>query len=239
MADQNLMQYTLIGILMICGYIYLLQLLFKRSQNRAVLPLAAVVLLLIYVMIAVPLLIILSRLGNPEMVFMAVLMLAACLVLFAAVAGFFRDFYDINKGMLALFIAYLLAVAYVTIFSRSEVRVGTGEGGIYMFRFDMIQEAVRTRSLQPVNHLLLNVAMFVPIGFLLPFLYPEKLGKWSYALMAGMLCTTVIEAVQMLFRLGQADLTDIVTNILGALVGRALYGVFRRLFPRDDADDEG
>lgn len=66
------------------------------------------------------------------------------------------------------------------------------------------------------------------MGFLLPFVQPQKRAKLSYALLMGMLFTTIIETTQMLLRLGQADRTDIVTNVLGAVIGYLLYRIARR-----------
>ena len=236
-----MLQIIMIGILLLCGYLFLFQIVAKRTENKSAVPFVAIVLLLIYTLIAVPVVFIISQMGDTALILMAILMLFSCIVLFAAVYGLIHHFHEINKGMLALFLVYVLAVAYVTIFSRERVRsVSSGEGGVYLFRFDLIEQAIRSRSLEPVNHLLLNVAMFVPLGFLLPFVHPEQLAKWYFALMAGLLFTTVIEATQMMLKLGQADLTDMVTNTLGALAGYLFYrlvSIFRGKIGADEYDE--
>ncbi|MCR4805825.1 MAG: VanZ family protein [Clostridia bacterium] len=236
MNNQDILQIIMIGILLLCGYIFLFQIVAKRTENKSAIPFVAIVLLLIYVLIAAPVVFIISRMGNTSMILMAILLLFACVVLFAALYGLIHNFREINKGALALLLVYLLAVAYVTIFSRDTVRTGSA-GGVYMFRFDLIEQAVRTRSLEPVNHLLLNVAMFVPLGFLLPFVDPDRLARWYFALMAGLLFTTIIEFTQMMLRIGQADGTDMVTNTLGAVLGYLLYRVIR-LIRSGENDDE-
>lgn len=224
MNNQDIMQIILIAILLLCGYLYLFQLVAKRTENAYALPFVAVILLVIYLFIAVPLLLIIRRLGSVDQMLLALLILFSCAFLFAAIYALIRDFRSVNKGMLALFLVYTLAVGYITIFSRD----GTNDTTITLFRFDSIEKAIRTRSLDPLNHILLNIAMFVPMGFLLPFVQPQKLAKLSYALLMGMLFTTIIETTQMLLRLGQADLTDIVTNVLGAVIGYLLYRIARR-----------
>ena len=218
------MQLILIAILLLCGYLYLFQLVAKRTENAYALPFVAVILLVIYLFIAVPLLLILRRLGSVDQILLALLILFSCAFLFTSVYSLIRDFRSVNKGMLALFLVYTLALGYITIFSRD----GTNDTAITMFRLDSIEKAIRTRSLDPLNHILLNIALFVPVGFLLPFVQPQKLARLSYALLIGMLFTTIIETTQMLLRLGQADLTDIVTNILGAVIGYLLYKLARR-----------
>lgn len=218
------MQLILIAILLLCGYLYLFQLVAKRSENAYALPFVAVILLVIYLLIAVPLMVILRRMGSVDRILLALLILFSCAFLFASIYSLIRDFRNVNKGMLALFLVYTLALGYITIFSRD----GTNDASITMFRFDAIEKAIRTRSLDPLNHILLNVALFVPVGFLLPFVQPQKLARLSYALLIGMMFTTIIETTQMLLRLGQADLTDIVTNVLGAVIGYLLYKITRR-----------
>ncbi|MBQ9719960.1 MAG: VanZ family protein [Oscillospiraceae bacterium] len=234
MYTQDLMQLALIAILLLCGYLYLLQIVTRRTENAVALPVIAVILLIIYLFIAIPLVFILQRLGSAGQVLLALLLLFACAFLFAAVYGLYRNFREINKGMLALFLVYTLAIGYVTIFSRD----GKNDTSIFLFRFDAFEKAIRTRSLEPIYDILLNVALFVPMGFLMPFVLPEKLDKWSYALMTGLMFTTVIEATQMLLRLGQADLTDIVTNALGAVIGFFFYRLTRRFYPQPSEEEE-
>lgn len=218
------MQIIRIAILLLCGYLYLFQAVAKRTENAYALPFVAVILLVIYLFIAVPLLLIIRRLGSVDQMLLALLILFSCAFLFAAIYALIRDFRSVNKGMLALFLVYTLAVGYITSFSRD----GTIDTAITLFRFDSIEKAIRTRSLDPLNHILLNIALFEPMGFLLPFVQPQKRAKLSYALLMGMLSTTIIETTQMLLRLGQADRTDIVTNVLGAVIGYLLYRIARR-----------
>ncbi len=224
MNIRDMMYYILIAILLLCGYIYLLQAAVKRTQNSAAVPLISVLLLVIYLMIGIPVIVIISRLGSMETILLSLLLLASCVFLVLAVSGLIRNFRSVRKGMMGLFLVYLLAVAYITVFSRD----GTNDATISMIRFDSIEEAIRTRSLEPMNHIFLNIAMLVPLGFLFPMICPEKLGKWSYALVLGMMLTTAIEMTQMLLVLGQADLTDIITNTLGTLIGYWIFAAVRR-----------
>ena len=230
MGNQDIMQFIMIGILLLCGYIFLFQMVAHRTENKSNIVAIAIILLFIYLLVTIPVVVIIGNMGSTEMMLIAIMLLFSCAALFISVYGIFTHFREINKGMLALLLVYSLAVAYVTIFSRQRVNSNsTGERGIYLFRFEKIQEAIRTRSLDPLQHMLLNVAMFIPFGALLPMIYPAKLSKWSYALLLGMMLTTLIEFTQMMLRLGQADLTDIVTNILGAWIGYLIYVVYARL----------
>ena len=225
MNNSGLMQIILIAILLLCGYFYLYQAVAKRTANRAALPLIAVILLLIYAVISVALILIIGQSNSMDFVFLAILILMACIGVFALLTGLIRHFREISKGMLALFVSYILMTGYITIFSRAE-RSATE----ILLRFDSIEEAVRLHSAEPLQHLWLNIVMFVPVGLLFP-LIDERLNKWSYVFPLGLMLSTVIETTQLLLRLGQCDVEDLAANTLGACAGLLLYRLYRRFQP--------
>jgi len=104
------MQTVLIGILLLCGYFYLFQAVAKRTDNKSSLPLIAVVLLLVYAFITIALLLMLRQLGNASFSLLAMLVLIMCLGIFAGIYGVIRHFREISRGMLLLFLLYLLMV---------------------------------------------------------------------------------------------------------------------------------
>lgn len=227
MSNQSIFQFIIIGLLLVCGYVYLFHAVSSRITIQIKAPMLAVLLLVVYVMIAGTLVYIVSSFGSTEMVLFVLLMLMSCCILFAAVHGLIHHFRNVNKGMLALFLIYILAVAYVTIFSREYGK----ESSVYIFRTDLISKAIHTHSLKPLTHMLQNVAMFIPLGVLLPFVYPEKLDHWMPTFLLAIMTTTLIETLQFFLLLGQADMTDIVANVMGAAIGFAGYRLFRRFFP--------
>lgn len=227
MSNQSVFQLAIIGILLICGYICLFQAVSRRSSRKTSLPLLAGLLLVIYAMVAGPLIYIISSLGSTEMLLFTLLMLMSCGVLFVAVGNLIRHFAAINKGMLALFLIYILAVACITVFSRER----SADASVHIFRADLFGKALRTQSLQPLNHILLNVAMFVPLGALLPFVYPAGLNRWVPVMLLAVMTTTLIETLQFFLLLGQADLTDIFANVLGAAIGFGGYRLLCRFRP--------
>ena len=76
-----------------------------------------------------------------------------------------------------------------------------------------------------LRHIVLNVALFAPLGALLPMMHC-RLRSWVYALLCGAALSTMIETTQLLAAAGQCDVNDIIANTLGALLG---YGLFRLL----------
>ena len=105
-----------------------------------------------------------------------------------------------------------------------------------LLSFDSIQEAMNRHSLAPLQHLWLNIVMFVPIGALFAAIHPS-LARFSAVLPLGMLLTTIIETTQLLMRNGQCDLEDLAANTVGALVGLLLYKLIRRAMPARDYEE--
>lgn len=236
MSNSDTMIYLMIGIMAVSGYIFLVHAVTGRISNKKSLPVLAVILLVIYAALVVPLLMILSEMGEASFVLLAVLILLSCMALFALLYGMFRYFRELNKSMLVLFVLYLLAVGYFTIFNREE-----GHSRAIMLQFDSIRDAIRGKTFEPLQHALLNAVMFVPIGVLFPLIWPQRLAKIVYVGTLGLMLSTIIEASQMFLLLGQCDVEDIAANTLGALIGVLLYKVYALIFVRDedlDEDDE-
>ena len=67
-----------------------------------------------------------------------------------------------------------------------------------------------------------NVALFVPLGYFLPRLWPG-LQKWWRTWLMTLAIMTAVELTQMLTLRGTCDVDDLILNLLGAAIG---YGFF-------------
>ncbi len=78
------------------------------------------------------------------------------------------------------------------------------------------------------REVLANVAIFVPYGLYIAALAPDwSIGKKLVPIIA----TTVgFEAIQYIFAIGRADITDVMGNVLGGLIGIALYAALARVW---------
>ena len=238
LMNTDIMKYVVMGILLLCGYVFLLQYISRNLQTKKSLPMLAVILLVIYAALTIPLMIMLNQMGNSSFVLLALLLLMSCFVFFILVYGLYRHFSELNKTMLVLFILYVVVVSYFTIFNREE-----GHSRAILLRFDSLQTAIRTNSLEPLHHAMLNAVMFIPIGILFPFVLPSRLNSIFYVGGLGLMMSTMIEATQMLLRLGQCDVEDIVANALGAVIGVILFKIFmavtgHRFEAEDDEEEE-
>ena len=156
--------------------------------------------------------------GYDPLVIYAVLALGVLVMTFFFLKIYIDHPRSTNRKMLAVFAVYFLAVAYLTIF----MRIGSVDTTVLTIPFDDLTRAFVQRDPAAVKHFFLNVLMFVPFGFLVPATNPKYLGKWSFAMMGGLITSTVIEGAQMLFRLGESDVDDIIANTLGAILGYIL-----------------
>ncbi|MCU4983017.1 VanZ family protein [Bacillus thuringiensis] len=80
---------------------------------------------------------------------------------------------------------------------------------------------------------LLNIVLFMPLGFLLPTIWPQ-FKKMKNTVCAGFFFSLAIELNQLLNN-RITDIDDLFTNTLGAIIGYLLYSVlFKMICKRDE-----
>ena len=79
----------------------------------------------------------------------------------------------------------------------------------------------------PIEDLLLNIILFMPLGFLLPYIFP-KFNFWKTTLSAFCI-SCAIEATQYLAHWGCLDIDDIINNTVGACLGYGCWALYKRL----------
>lgn len=113
-----------------------------------------------------------------------------------------------------------------------------------LFKFD-IAHTINTAHLFPSRSLnvspfdasggrleiLFNVLIFIPFGFFIGrFSERSFFGKWG----AIFLVSLFVEILQFIFGIGATDITDIITNTSGGLIGLLLYHAFQKNERRQD-----
>lgn len=114
---------------------------------------------------------------------------------------------------LLLLISWLGLTLFVTLFR--------GEPGARQWNFHLFlawREAWNQFALRAWLNVLLNIALFVPLGILLPLL-ARVFRKWYAVLLAGFGSSLAIELVQLATARGMFDVDDLFTNTLGTMVG--------------------
>lgn len=79
----------------------------------------------------------------------------------------------------------------------------------------------------PVEDLFLNIILFIPFGFLLPYLWPRL--NFYKTLLIGFLTSCLIEGTQYLAQWGCLDIDDIFNDTLGVCIGYTCWTVYNRL----------
>ena len=134
----------------------------------------------------------------------------------------------------AAFGVYLLAVVWITIFSRSAADEYKVNAHLFASLFDFIHSIfIRGFSASSsqvkiqwsgLTQFYMNIMLFVPMGYLLPYLFAWFRKKVRYRpAVACFLCSLLIENVQLLTRRGLYDADDLVSNTLGGIIGQLLF----------------
>jgi len=123
-----------------------------------------------------------------------------------------------NKLATVLFIIYLIVLFWILLF-----KLGV--------RFSYMQS--RNVNLIPfgkidVSEIILNVVIFVPLGIYAGVLFK----RWVFIkkLFFFFLISLMFEGLQFIFRIGAFDITDIITNILGGMIGVLIFDAIEKLF---------
>lgn len=140
------------------------------------------------------------------------------------------------------FVIYCYAVLHLVFLSRVYMlRYGWGRNTIleYLsfqsnfvpFRtigeyIGALQNGSMNRSI-PIQNLLGNFLLFLPMGVYLPFLF-AKMRSFRRTIFTVLGVLIGIELLQMLTRLGSFDIDDLILNLAGAMLGYGLYFLYDR-----------
>lgn len=75
---------------------------------------------------------------------------------------------------------------------------------------------------------IMNVVIFIPMGMYAGTLFRNKL--FGFKLFFFFLISLILEGLQYVFKLGAFDITDLMTNTTGGIIGYLLYLAFSLLF---------
>lgn len=148
-----------------------------------------------------------------------------CLVIFAGYYAVKKRKHSEMKldlkwmALYAVFICYIVVVIGATMLSRG----GYWQNSKIQPLFYSYREAWNSFSGTAWRNIILNILMFVPFGFLLPFLSKKFQAAWKTYL-AGLTFTILIECTQLLLKRGIFELDDLMNNTVGAMIG---YGCYR------------
>ena len=145
----------------------------------------------------------------------------------------------------AIFGLYFLSVAYFVFFSRSAtedyqvhtalfsdlgkaVRIDFGFIGfirtVFTEGFSAAMAHVQVEKAEDIAQVYMNIMLFVPMGYLLPYLFTWFRAKVRIRpALACFVLSFLIENLQLVFRRGFYDIDDLVSNTVGGMIGQFLF----------------
>ncbi len=117
---------------------------------------------------------------------------------------------------------YVMFVLYKIVFSRLE-----RETYMYDLHPFWSYSAIINGKVNLIEEHYLNIALFIPFGFLLWFVLKQK--QWWKAMMLGCTFSISIEAMQLFMKKGFCEFDDVFHNTLGCLIGYVIAGVIMRI----------
>jgi len=128
-----------------------------------------------------------------------------------------------------LLVVYLLILTWIIIF-KMQFSI---QGLDHLRNINLIpfHESVIVNNRIEFSEIYYNILVFVPFG-----LYVSMLkSNWSFLKKVAPIASVSLlyEVVQFIFAVGASDLTDLIGNTLGGIIGIAIYIVFRRSLKTD------
>ena len=143
-----------------------------------------------------------------------------------------------NKTFLKiLFILYLLALLFILFLARGS------SGGLYEWKifskehlgmvnfipFATIRTFLERLNENTINadivvrNIAVNLLMFVPMGAVLPLIFPKRFDCFWKTVLFVALLVVGIEILQFITFCGSADIDDVIFNTVGAMAGYAIF----------------
>ncbi len=117
---------------------------------------------------------------------------------------------------------------YLLFFRRAGDALGAWDDYLEAGRISLVPLATVRRYLRALKNgrvvaiarvnLIGNFLLFLPMGAMLPLLYPSMRRTWRFVLLQTLLLLAV-EAAQLILRCGSCDIDDVILNLAGALAG--------------------
>ncbi|MDR5588462.1 VanZ family protein [Clostridium aquiflavi] len=128
-----------------------------------------------------------------------------------------------------LLVVYLLILTWIIIFKMQfSIQELDHWRSINLIPF---HESVIVNSRIELSEIYDNILVFVPFGIYVSMLKND----WSFLKKVVPIASVSLlyEVVQFIFAVGASDITDLIGNTLGGIIGIAIYLVFRRLLKTD------
>lgn len=137
-----------------------------------------------------------------------------------------KDNNKTNKLTNGLFIIYLIALFWIIVFkfnvSFSDI------GSMRSINLNPFSESLILNGRIAFSEIIMNVVIFVPLGIYVGILFKRwaTLKKLFFFFLISLIC----EVAQFIFGIGASDITDIINNTLGGIIGLMIYIGIEKVF---------
>ena len=135
-----------------------------------------------------------------------------------------------RAALVTAFSAYVFIVLSITLIFRSAHFFNHIELDP-MASYRRAANAPAHLAILEIRDIILNIAMFVPLGIFLPLVH-APLEKFYIALPIALLASLTIETTQLVTNRGVFSVEDIIHNTLGAALGLFLYAASSKIFKK-------
>ena len=136
--------------------------------------------------------------------------------------------------MLVLFLIYLILLVWIILFKlQFSIHDLDMVRSVNFIPFYYDKEIGTEFHLKEVFE---NLLIFVPMGIYLQMLLPKGRFHGKLAVIAG--TSLLLETAQYVLAIGRSDITDLLTNTTGGLLGLALYCIISRLLRNRERADK-
>jgi glycopeptide antibiotics resistance protein len=127
--------------------------------------------------------------------------------------------------LITAFAVYLLLLVWIVLWKLEVPWIGGVDRVIKLVPFSATAEQGASRP----SEVIINLLLFVPFGLFLGLLAPW----WSWRRLAGVtaVVSLALEATQFVLAIGSTDVTDVLVNTAGALIGFGLVALARHRLP--------
>ena len=127
-----------------------------------------------------------------------------------------------------LLILYLIILTWLILF-KMEIHLGM----LFSMRYRTINlipfnGSLITNGKINLSEIILNILVFVPFGVYISMLK----GKWSFfqKVLTAFCVSLAYEALQFIFGIGASDITDLLGNTTGGIIGILLFGLLSKVW---------
>ena len=127
---------------------------------------------------------------------------------------------------------YVVLLYYYTVVGRYSSELHRDQ--VYLFySYRLLFENFDVES---VRQIVINILMLIPVGFLCPIVFERTGRKYIWTLITAGIITLSIEFLQIVMVCGSFEVDDIINNLLGALLGMALYYLVLRIISKHKSE---